>query len=255
MQDIANQAESLKALPEDTRPRAAMELFRSQMHYAYNDVVAKLAETNPNTAEWIVKNTGLNHSVSDVPLSELMENKYGICSHLAVGYLWLAQKAGLEGIIMTSNHNELRNITRSDNGEALFKSVDVGQPASAHAWVEIKLSNGRWIPVDPTTKLVGDTEEELRMFKEANYYSYIDALNFDSGQKELSPRRSRSGFKPGEPTAQVGFCLELRSTKPILRIAGPQIPPTNEPYHGRGHILINTVEASGKLSLKIIEAK
>jgi len=257
MKTLASQAESLQALPEKTRPRALMELFKSQVHYAYDDVVAKLKETNPVLAEWVAKNTGLNSSSGlTVPLSELIEKKYGICRHLAVGYLWLAQKAGLEGIIMTSNHGVLRNITRSDNGEKLFKSIEVGQTASAHAWTEIKLSDGKWIPADPTTELVGDTEEELGMFRKANYYgSIVDSLDLESREKELSPWGLRLGFKPGENTTQVGFCLELKSTKPTIVIGGPHIPLTNKPYHGEGRLSINTIETAGKLRLKILDTK
>lgn len=257
MQALASQAESLQTLPEEKRPRAVMNLFRSQVHYAYNDVVAKLAESNPDLAEWIAKNIGLNSfSGLTVPLSELIEKKYGICRHLAVGYLWLAQKAGLEGIIMTSNHNVIKNVTRRDNGEKLFKSIEVGKTASAHAWVEIKLSDGRWIPADPTTKLVGDTEEELDVFRQANYFGRIsDCLDLDSGQKELSPWGKGLGFKPGEKTAQVGLGLELVSAKPTIIIGGQNIPPTNEPYRGAGRLLVKTTEDEGKLKLKIVEAK
>lgn len=98
MQSLATEAETLLELPENERPARVLEILRSKMHYAYNDVIEKLSETDPDLAKWVAENTGLNaSSVSNVTLSELMERGYGVCRHLATAYLWLAQKAGLKG--------------------------------------------------------------------------------------------------------------------------------------------------------------
>jgi hypothetical protein len=256
MRNLAAQAEALLQLPEQERPAKVLEIFRSHMHYAYNDVIEKLSESDPELAKWVAKNTGLSAaSVSSVPLSQILEKGYGVCRHLATAYLWLAQKAGLKGVILSSDWGVLKNIERSDTKQKLFRSADVGQPVSAHSWVEIKTSDGRWIPVDPSTKLVGDTEAGLAMFREANYL----ALGNQSLDVEAEPREKLDSrgtpilFAPAEAVASGIFCLELRSSKPTIRLGKENLLPTNAPYSGAGKLKIDTSAQFGGLALDIVE--
>ncbi len=260
MKTFAEEVETLLGLPEKERPARVLEIFRNRMRYAYNDTIEELSETDPDLAKWVAENTGLNSSASNVPLSQILEKGYGVCRHLAVAYLWLAQKAGLKGVILGSDWSVLKNIKRRDTGEKLFKSAKVGQPITApHSWVEIKTSDGQWIPVDPSTNLVGDNEDSLAMFQEANYMA-LGGVGLGL-KAEVEPRDKLSLmsrpiiFSPAEARASGIASLELRSTKPTIRLEGEDLPPTNTPYSGEGKLTICTSEKFGGYALKIVSVE
>jgi len=258
MQSITAEAEGFLELPENERPAKVLELLRSRMHYAYNDVIEKLSETDPDLAKWVAENTGLNRaSGSNVPLSEIVEKGYGVCNHLSVVYLWLAQKAGLEGVILSSDRGVIKNIERSDTKQKLFQSAEIGEPVSAHSWVEIKTSDEEWIPVDPSTQLVGDSKEGLEMFREANYMAYVNpSLDVNAEPRDqLDVRGTSMLFAPAESTASGKLSLELSSLKPTIRFRGENLPPTNIPYSGEAKLSIDTSEQFGGFALDIVEVK
>lgn len=259
MQSLASQAENLRDLPESERLGSVLRILRSEVNYAYNEVLEKVADTDPDLAKWVAENTGLNAArVYKVPLSEIIEKGYGVCRHLAPAYLWLAQKAGLKGAILNSDQGVIKNIERSDNHQPLFKSVEVGDTVAAHAWVEIKTSDGRWIPVDPSTGLVGDSDEGLAMFKEANYMAYATKPNLNvkaEPEDKLRQKGTTVLFEPAEATTSGVYCLELSSSKPKFRFGQGTLPPTNEPYSGEGKLSVTTTAQSGEFALDIIEIK
>lgn len=158
---------------------------------------------------------------------------------------------------MSSDWGVIKNIERSDTKQKLFRSAEVGKPVSAHSWVEIKTSDGRWIPVDPSTKLVGDSEEGLSMFREANYMAYGNpSLDVEvEPSDQLFTKGTPILFAPAESTASGIYCLELRSSKPIIRFRKENLPPTNIPYSGAGKLNIGTSEQFGGLALDIVEVK
>lgn len=247
MIDLATKAENLKDLPEEERIDALMKLFRENIHYAYNTTVDDISKTDPELAEWISTHTGVKSHATNVPLSEIIEKKYGVCPHLSVAYLWLAQKAGLEGVILNSDTGKLKNIKRTDNDEKLFKSVEIGEPVPAHSWVEIKLSDGRWIPVDPSTQLTGTTEEKFKMFENANYIAIGYGLDVESKQKELGIGGKAIEFKPGQARAEGSYHLSLRSIQPRIVWGKDSVTqemyqttadPLNTPYSGLAEMQI-----------------
>lgn len=254
MQELTTKAEEIKKLPEIQRPRALLALLGQYVKYAYNQTVEELANSNPSLAKWVAENTGLNSSVYGVPLSQLFEKGYGICRHLSVAYLWLAQKAGIEGVLMRANHGVLKNIQRPDTGGKLFQTVELNQPGPNHAWVELRASDGKWIPVDPSTRLVGDTDEGLSMFRQANYMADATAgLNVTIEPKELSGAISSGAiFGPGEENSTEGkHALLLRSTQPISSITRGKIPGTNEPYSGKGVFGVESAPENGYMNVSI----
>jgi hypothetical protein len=257
MKIIVAQAEALKSLPETQRIRAVMELLRTNVHYAYNDAIDAVAKTNPDLANWIAINTGLNSSASEIPLSEIFEKEYGICRHLSVAYLWLAQKAGLQGVLCRTREGTIKNIVRTDNGERLFKSFGVGETTSGHMWTEIQLSDGTWIPVDPSTKLVADTPEGLEMFKQANYITLdTESLYSECSPGKLSPVSTELRFTPGQPSSEVKYSLFLNSTRPISDIfSDNDIPPTNIPYSGNGQLEIGASKGSADMNFEFTDVK
>ena len=270
MRSIASEAELLLESPESERPRKVLDLLRSKMHYAYNDDVERLRENEPELAVWIEKNTGLKAlNVKNVPLSELIEKGYGICGHLSVAFLWLAQKAGLNGVLLKSDHGVIKNIKRKDNGQKLFNSFEFGNSVSAHHWVEIKKSDGKWIPVDPSTKLVGDSEQGLAIFREANYRAIIDGLHFEAEPKDkLGVDCNQMFFNSAESTTSGRCHLELLNAKPTWRVVKREIsldnisyvreklPPTNIPYVGEAKLkIMNSQHSNQSMNVDILEVK
>lgn len=260
MQAIAMEAEALKKLPEAKRPRAVLELLRKHIHYAYADVMELVAQQNPELAAWVSTNTGLDAPMKKINLSDVFDKGYGICHHLSVTYLWLAQKAGLQGTLMSSGHQSIRNIDRIDKPGKLFQLTEIGEFTGAHSWNEIRLSDGRWVPIDPSTQLVGDTEEGLRMFKDANYETPAGfGLKFEYGpQWKVQPQTDGDTpmFRPGEQTVTGKYQLLLSSTRPILRLGNARgnIPPTNEPFTGDATLTISATPNRGVLNLGIKNA-
>lgn len=265
MQQLASQAEALTAISERERPRAVLELFRRNVRYAYDNIVEELQETNPELAKWIAGNTGLSCKTGiTVKLSDIIDKGYGVCRHLATGYLWLAQKAGLEGTLMVSILGGITNIKRSDTGEQLFKSVPVGEGLAHHAWTEIRLADGSWVPVDPSVNLVGDNKESMAMFREADYRalaneglelqaSPVEKLDTLVGGKNII-------FRPGDSTADGNFVLKLVSTRPsfsIIKRGGKYVtetlPSSNEPYTGPGEMRLAKAQWPLIYNLRILD--
>jgi hypothetical protein len=260
MKQLSEQANSMRNLPEQQRIKEVLELLSNNVHYAYKDVVSGLYQKNQELAKWVEANVVVGARTTDIPLSEVIDKGYGVCGHLSVAYLWLAQKAGLEGTLMSCDHNTIKNIARDNTDEKLFKSTDIGQTVSAHMWAEIQTANNLWVPVDPSTRLIGDSEENLSMFQRANYIGNGNlGLDVDAQPKELTPKNTGVSFKPGEVTTQARYSLLLSSTMPTMRFAvgSPplNIPPTNVPYSGEGKLQINTTQFRGTVNLAILDVK
>ncbi len=257
MLHIANEAKELSEFPEKERVRAVLILLRKHLHYAYPDLVQKVAESNQELAEWVIKNTGVNAgAVNHVPLSEIFENEYCVCRHLSVAYIWLANQAGLQGgVVNTSYPITLTNIIRKDNGKPLFKSVPLGQQTPAHSWAEIQISDGTWIPVDPSTQLVGDTPEGLSTFHEAKYTACLEGFDFDVNKWEIGCQNEGFSLQPGQSTAEVRVRGELMSTKPTLVIGGENIPPSYTPYFGDATLTFRNAKEFGVMNVRINDVR
>lgn len=240
---LAGQATALQTLPEEQRPRRVLELLRGSVQYAYPGVVKELQASDPELGAWVAANVSTNRQgAPPVKLSDVLQSGYGVCSHLAPAYLWLAEKAGLEGGIFTSDTGVITNVLNPETGQPLFKSTDVGQPAEAHAWAEIRLSNGQWIPVDPSTGIIGDDQPGRNTFAAAGYKSYANAqLDISTSvPKELEVKALAPVLNAGEPGGSTVAQLRLRSTMPRLRIGKAPLPPSNQPYQGSAAMHIST---------------
>lgn len=78
----------------------------------------------------------------------------------------------------------------------------------AHAWVEFRMNDNTWLPVDPSTELVGDTEEGMATFQAAHYQAQVDRslkLGLPEGFSAGTTRGLE--FLPGE--AQHSGPLEI----------------------------------------------
>jgi len=206
LQQMYEQAYALRELPEAERPRKVLEILRSRVHYAYGNVMAEVAKEDPERAAWVDEYI---HGDKDVTLSQVVDHTYAICRHIAVGYLALAAEAGLQGAYATyqAGWNEsdprflMRNVQRADNQMPLFRSTPVGEVFhDAHAWVELKMSNGEWLPVDPITQLVGDNPQAMETFRAANYRESV-GFNIEGFPPYVAVTDVRDlHFIPGEIT-------------------------------------------------------
>lgn len=262
IQPLLEQARQLREIPERERPRRLMELLRSNVQFAYSEVVDELAKTKPELAQWVVENTGLNSSSArQLKLSEIISAGHAVCRHLSVAMLVLADEAGLQGAYLSTApirdaKYTAHNVVRHDNGEKLFKMSKVGEPIGGHAWVEIRTSQDEWMPVDPSTRLVGDTEEGLVTFREANYRALPGySLEIEGFPKDVGHLGNQDlWFLPGE-ARHVGV-LQVNSReklKPIVITFGDAKPepddseqwPKPTEYKGSLSFRISSHEADG----------
>src|SRR5579872_4281337 len=181
---LVSEARAIREFPERERPRRLMELLRSKVTYSYATTLAELAETQPELVNRVQANNRSIPAINIGLLREAVRLGYANCSPLTIGLLILGKEAGLEGAFlgnapgagkrkagMAEDPNPIVNIIRPDTHEGLFKSdsnYGVSIPA-AHAWAEFRMSDGKWIPVDPSTQLVGDTPEGLQILRDAHY--------------------------------------------------------------------------------------
>lgn len=279
LQEMMMQVQALRDIPERERPRKILQILRSNVHYAYNDVLEDVAQTDPELARWVAENTGVrSSSAKPLTLSEVVDKGYGVCRHLSVGMLALAKEAGMEGAYLT--HQPLisvkrdaeekyimKNVTRKDNNQPLFKGDKVGDPVyEGHAWVELRTSQGEWIPVDPSTQLVGDTPEGMQTFKDANYIAAVgaslDIEGFPSPTGHLG--NQDLWFTPAEQI-HTGI-LEVNSRpsqKPLRLSLGKKVdePIDNEQwpkpteYKGPLNFTISSHSARDGLNVGIVEVK
>jgi hypothetical protein len=211
MKSIVEECLELKGLPEKELLNKILEILRKNINYPFKDKVEELRESNPDLADWLEENIPIDNYPVGGPnkLSDIFEKGYGICGNMSVAYLYLAEKVGLRGVIFYGD--EIKNILRSDNNEKLFKSREVGASAPTHSWCEIKLSNGEWIPVDPSTKLIGD-ENGINDFKKANYRGRPSILPCEI---ELNPKLNfpiKIDFLPGEKDGKAICHLNKKKT-------------------------------------------
>lgn len=205
---LMEEAEKLAELPEEERLVALMELVRSKLKYPYPDVIEAAQAENPELKEWFEQRFGKNPSIGNLRLNDFLKTGYGDCKIMAAAYLVAAQAAKMKGIYANSG-SSLKNVVRPDTGKPVFKSVELDRDTnSAHAWVEIQLSDGRWIPVDPTTNMTG-LGEMIEVFRQAGYNVPVGFKS--QTPQELELERDGSYFTPGESEKDLHLKLKIGS--------------------------------------------
>jgi hypothetical protein len=240
VQEMIEAARALRDLPEAERPRKVMEILRGQIDYPYRTVVEDLKQTDPERAAQLEKVSAEFQLVQLSTLREATRLGYGNCMPLTTGMLVLGREAGLEGAYLTNapgrdkakDPNPIKNVIRMDNQQPLFKgdqnygeNIPVG-----HAWAEFKLSDGRWMPVDPSTQLVGDTDEGMEVFRQANYRAGVGntmtVMPLPTGLKHSGTRDLE--FYPGESQHQGTIQVEATDNRYEgalnMSIKSPKLP-------------------------------
>jgi hypothetical protein len=205
---LMDEAGKLAELPEEERLVALMELVRSKLKYPYPDVIEAAQAENPELKEWFEQRFGKNPSIGNLRLNDFLKTGYGDCKIMAAAYILAAQSAKMKGIYANSG-SSLKNVVRPDTGKPVFKSVELDRDTnSAHAWVEIQLSDGRWIPVDPTTNMTG-LGEMIEVFRQAGYNVPVGFKS--QTPQELELERDGSYFAPGESEKDLHLKLKIGS--------------------------------------------
>ncbi len=254
--EFMNKVEQLAELGDDKEKiDGLLKLLKSQITYGYESVLEAKAQELGIDKEKLDKfgTKGNSH----VNFNEMLEYGIGICGHLSEAYLYLANKAGLKGVISWSHPNRTpTNIVRTDNGEKLFKSAEVGAKTSNHAWVEIQANDGSWIPVDPSTELTGTTVEGMEMFKEAGYTANLTNLidyDFEPGS-QLGPQ----GIEKFDGTAAAGEKEFTIDPKIGLRKTISFSKPKDTPQHrviDKEEEKIKVVPSNQLASVKFIDVQ
>lgn len=210
---LMEEAKKLEELPEEERLSALLELVRSKLTYPYPDVMAEAGANNPELKEWLEKRF-VSNDIWKLELNEFLKKGYGDCKIMATAYLVAAQAANMKGIYANSA-GTLKNIRRPDTGKPIFKSVELDRDlASAHAWAEIQLSDGKWIPVDPATNMIG-SDEMLETLRESGYNVPVSFLS--SVPEDLELERDHASFAPGEAEKDLHLKLKIASVRSFGR--------------------------------------
>jgi len=241
MNILEEEAIKLQNVPEQEKVKHLINIVHDNLLFSYPWVLEELKSKDKELAEWINTNTSIR-AIGVIPLSELIEKGYGICRHFSVFFLWLAKRAGLEGVIL---YGEVKNIRREDTKKPLFKLTDLGNTLP-HTWVELKMTNGEWLPVDPTTKLIGDSEKKLQIFKDAHYLGILKSSiesKTTGEQGKLSLELDIPLFNPGDSYALGRAGVKLIRRLTLDNNKKKNINPLNivtpTPYHGNVSIVLS----------------
>jgi hypothetical protein len=252
VREMLGEARELRSLPEEERPRQLMEILRSRVQYSYADTLAELDSSDTERAQAIRANNGL-------PLLQLSSLRnavklgYANCMPLTAGMLTLGREAGLDGAFLGNGLDEgpnpLKNIRRSDTQQLLFRgdSNEGAHIPAVHAWAEFKMSNGVWLPVDPSTELVGDNDTEMQIFRDADYHAAVGRslkTELTEGVRRLSTRGLE--FLPGEAshTGKLGVTVDAHAGDPY-----------NGPFHMRFGVYRPPVGVALEVPFKIASVK
>lgn len=218
LRELTKRAREIRSLREERKISTLLRMVRETFRYPFPSLIQRLEKDNPEDAEWIkeyIKGTQVH-----APFSEFIKRGYGECRHYAVLFAILAQAAGLEVILAWCLERVLVNVIRRDTQEPLFVTVPLGEVNAGHAWNEVRIQSGEWVPVDPTKNLNGLNFSEREIFIEANYVHFLSGA-IRVSVKGIDEKRIRitipNAFDPGQAEKDGLLKIELY-TKPLIRI-------------------------------------
>ncbi|RLI86807.1 MAG: hypothetical protein DRO76_03310, partial [Candidatus Altiarchaeales archaeon] len=200
IEQLKERARNLRNLPEKERIYHIVDMVRENIEYPHDWSKERLEE----------------EARKQIKLSEAVDKGVGICKVFSALYAVLAQEADLG---VAPQAGKATNIIRSDTNEKLFKAYDLGEDVY-HAWDETELSDGSFIPVDPTTGLVG-VGKGIDVFREANYKEWVN-IEVKDLPEDVTLDRSELLFSPGE--GRISKLTYLHSKTTIDLETGEETP-------------------------------
>ncbi len=210
LDQIIHEAEHLATVEnEKERIDALLKLLKKYVTYGYEEVLEAKAEEHGIVKEELDKLGAKGNR--QIEFAEMVKYGVGVCGHLSAAYLYLANKAKLRGIIAHSHPSFTpTNIVRNDTKNKLFKSFDIGAKTANHAWVEIQLQDGTWIPIDPSTEITGTTPGGMQTFKEAGYLTQLIPLDFDYEEGSKLGSQGTDEFNGVIPTGASDIVVDVK---------------------------------------------
>jgi hypothetical protein len=250
--DLMATASRLQALPEKDKILKLVELVRANLSYPYSEIINGLKQTDPDLGQWLADRFGDDAKrINGVNLNDCLDRGYGNCKIMASTFLVLAQASGLRGMFAQNGEDKIKNLIRPDTGNSMFKMGQVGEPVNfSHAWAEVQLQDGSWIPVDLTANMAATTPELFELFKKANYKTQIPVI-FDNMPNELDIKPSAVKFEPGQASGKFSMNIGIRRITSISR-SGTTSRPVTDKYNGE--LKLNMVDSqenkAANLSIK-----
>lgn len=249
LSELAAEAAKLQTLPEIDRLYPLLDLLRSNIEYPYPQTVNDLEQKNPGLADWVQQNVLVGGNGGTSKVSELFKNGYAICNQLSVGYLWLAEQAGLKGVI-AHDVGGIHNVTSPDTGLPLFKSVGLGEPVAPHSWVEIQTGD-EWIPVDPSTKLAGTDVERFNTFDNAGYRAHLllGGISTVDPNRSIQTANRIAELRPGSEEVAIDTRVELLPAKIKIGVKSAVVcPPEHTEFKGSATVSFHSILGDTALS-------
>lgn len=196
--DLRSRARELNSLPEMERVKSLVTMVQETLKYFRSE---NQLQSLPEDRRDFARRAYLDPDpLPREPhnLSGIVEDGLGVCREFSDLYLVLANDAGMKGIYRTGS---VKNQQIAGSDEWIFKA-HVGEASGGfHTWTELELSDGRWIPVDPTAGFIADTPERLETFKQAYHSNAPSFMPEVSGLPEgMRVNRLGEPFSFGEAT-------------------------------------------------------
>jgi hypothetical protein len=214
---LMEKATELKDLPEKEKIAALLDLVRSKLSYPFPEVIEAAKKENPELGEWLEYYFGKNPKQSfGIDANECLGRGYGDCKIMSAAYLAAGKSAGLKGIVAGGH---VKNIERPDTKSLIFKSSELQRDQEVgHAWVEIQLSDGTWVPVDVSTNIIASDPEMLEFFKNANYRT-LTGGHMEELPKGLQGTLVDAYFEPGQGEGNFTARIEIMKSFDFTRNA------------------------------------
>ncbi|RLI91705.1 MAG: hypothetical protein DRO95_03810, partial [Candidatus Altiarchaeales archaeon] len=205
IEKLKESARKLRELPEIERIKEINRLVRETLRFPYIEEGLSEEEYKRRVKERDKKFGKI------VNLSDIVRGGEGLCRHFVALYCVLAQEAGLKVAPQGGDVDNIMIMHPEEGERKLFKERALGARVP-HAWVEVELSDGTWIPVDPTLNILG-TEKEITesIFKNAYTESAYESIEISNLPEQLRYDKKHLIFSPGEKETTTSIYLYPRT--------------------------------------------
>jgi hypothetical protein len=252
---LMEKATELKDLPEKERIAALVDLVRSKLSYPFPEAIEAAKKENPELGEWLEFYFGKNPKQSfGIDAGECISRGYGDCKIMSAVYLAAGKSAGLKGIVAGGH---VKNIERPDTNSLIFKSSELQRDQEVgHAWVEIQLSDGTWVPVDVSTNMIAPDPEMLEFFKNANYRT-LTGGRMEELPKGLQGTLIDAYFEAGQNEGDFTARIEIMKSFDFTRNAPtPRVPKSAlDEFKGNLRMRLESSTDRKRMDLEVLGGK